>query len=178
MEDQIMHIMLEKQSNWFQDVLREVQCFHCVSFATTLKKREDRKKEQEGIQRQRLGKETVHGDIFAPSYGQVPHFFLITLTCFSWLCGSSCVTSAQHPLINLTVKTWLPLPLSLVLGTSERLGWLSSLQNMGNNQFLGGGGQEEGRRDDQNMISLLSSDHKWKEYCWQHMGQIVLKLQN
>lgn len=80
-----------------------------VSLLPQTSKREmterNKKKGQEGIQKQSLGKETVHGDIFAPSYGQVPHFLLITLTRFSWLCSSSCVTSTQHLLINLTVQT-------------------------------------------------------------------------
>lgn len=106
---------------------REVQCFQYVSLLPQPSKREKReKKEQEGTQRQRLGKERVHGDISAPSYGQVPHFLLITLTCFSWLCSSSCVTLAEHPLINLTVQTWLLRPVSLARRISQRPGWLSS----------------------------------------------------
>ena len=63
-------------------------------------------------------------------------------------------------------------PASSVPSTKDitATGLIEQLQNIGNNQFLGGGGQGKGRRDDQNMISLLSSDHKWKEYCWAAHG--------
>lgn len=67
----------------------------CLFGHNTLKKEKterNTKREQEG--RERLEKGIVHENIFASSYGQVLHFLLITLTCFSWLSSSSCVTSA------------------------------------------------------------------------------------
>jgi len=96
---------------------------------------------------------------------------LLFLALQQQLCHIGSASAYQSHCADLTL-------VSSVLSTKDitATGLTEQLQNIGNNQFLGGGGQGEGRRDDQNMISLLSSDHKWKEYCWAAHGADCSKV--
>lgn len=167
--------MLEKQSGWFIDALplERSSAFNMCLFRHKLlkdrKEKERKRKNKKEFKDRGWERKWYVGIFLLPARARATlspdNLDLLFLALQQQLCHIGSAFAYQSHCTDLT-------PASSVLSTKDitATGLIEQLQNIGNNQFLGGGGQGKGRIDDQNMISLLSSDHKWKEYCWAAHG--------
>lgn len=170
--------MLENQSGWFIDALpleRSSAFNMCLFCHNLLKERKEKERTRRNSKTEAGKGNSTWGyfcsQLWASATLSPDNLDLLFLALQQQLCHIGSASAYQSHCADLTLA-------SSVLSTKDitATGLTEQLQNIGNNQFLGGGGQGEGRRDDQNMISLLSSDHKWKEYCWAAHGADCSKV--